>query len=206
MLVSSSNNHFSTLPLALTVDMEFTSLITSPSLLHMCVISRLGRKVSAAMASKHFFKCGCTLEGGYLVFSCLWLSFIYSFIREGSFIHAQMKIFSFIKSIRSFVNFFIHSFIHSFVHSFIFSFIRSFIRSFIHSLSSFVHSFIFSIIHSSIHSFVHSFIRSFIHSFIHSFVHSFIRSFIHSFIHSFVHSFIRSFIHLFMFVRLFILN
>ena len=61
MLCSSSSSHFSTWPLALDVEMVFSSSTTSPSLLDMWVMSNTSVKTTLAMPSKHFFRWGFTL-------------------------------------------------------------------------------------------------------------------------------------------------
>lgn len=63
MMSSTCTSHFSTAPRASEVEIFSMSSTRSPSLLYMAWMSRLGRKSSLAMPSKHFFKWGCTRMG-----------------------------------------------------------------------------------------------------------------------------------------------
>lgn len=63
MMSSTCTSHFSTAPRASDVEIHSMSSTRSPSLLNMAWMSRLGRKSSLAMPSKHFFKWGCTRMG-----------------------------------------------------------------------------------------------------------------------------------------------
>ncbi len=63
MMSSTCTSHFSTAPRASDVEISWMSSTRSPSLLYMAWMSKLGRKSSLAMPSKHFFKWGCTRIG-----------------------------------------------------------------------------------------------------------------------------------------------
>ena len=62
MPICSSSSHFSTWPRALAVEMVSWSGTTSPSELFMATMSSVSVNSRLAMPSKHFFKCGCTLQ------------------------------------------------------------------------------------------------------------------------------------------------
>mmetsp|Transcript_62800 Transcript_62800/g.198892 ORF Transcript_62800/g.198892 Transcript_62800/m.198892 type:complete len:287 (-) Transcript_62800:2989-3849(-) len=67
MPASTCTSHFSTAPLALDGWITVLSLISSPSSERMAVMSALpGWNSRVEMASKHFFKCGCTLVGSFV--------------------------------------------------------------------------------------------------------------------------------------------
>ena len=62
IIVSNSINHFSTCPLAAAVDILSISLTSSSSVDIMASTSRSSSKFKRCMPSKHFFKCGWTLN------------------------------------------------------------------------------------------------------------------------------------------------